>query len=70
MVTIHTRMYVKAEIQTADMKKASMNHFFQKGFLQSGIVRYSTVMMGRASTHKILFRSASGTVNTLGGSVR
>lgn len=64
-VTIHTRMYVKPEIHTADMKNVIMNHFFQKPLLQSGMVRKSRVMMGRDRTQKIRFRSPSGTENTL-----
>lgn len=58
-------MYVKAEIHTADMKKVTMNQFFQKLLLQSGVVRKSRVMMGRDKTQRIRFRSLSGTANTL-----
>lgn len=64
-VTIHTSMYVKPEIHTADMKKVIMYHFFQNPLLQSGMVRKSRVMMGRDKTQKIRFRSFSGTANTL-----
>lgn len=64
-VTIHTRMYVKPEIHTADMRNVIMNHFFQKPLLQSGMVRKSRVMMGRDKTQRIRFRSLSGTANTL-----
>ncbi len=64
-VTIHTSTYVKPEIQTADMRKVIMNHFFQNLLLQSGMVRKSRVMMGRDRTQKIRFRSLSGTANTL-----
>lgn len=64
-VTIHTSMYVKAEVHTADMKKVTMNQFFQKLLLQSGVVRKSRVMMGRDRTQRIRFMSLSGTANTL-----
>lgn len=64
-VTIHTSMYVKPEIHTADMKKVTMNQFFQKLLLQSGVVRKSRVMMGKDKTQRIRFRSLSGTANTL-----
>lgn len=64
-VTIHTSMYVKPEIHTADMKKVTMNQFFQKLLLQSGVVRKSRAMMGRDKTQRIRFRSLSGTANTL-----
>lgn len=56
---------MKAEIHTADMKKVTMNHVFQKLLLQSGMVRKSRVMMGRDKTQRIRFRSLSGTANTL-----
>lgn len=58
-------MYVKPEIQTADMKKVIMNQCFQNLLLQSGMVRKSRVMMGRDKTQRIRFRSLSGTANTL-----
>lgn len=64
-VTIHTSMYVKPEIHTADMKKVIMYHFFQNPLLQSGTVSKSRVMMGRDKTQRIRFRSLSGTANTL-----
>lgn len=64
-VTIHTSMYVNPEIQTADMRKVIMNHFFQNLLLQSGMVRKSRVMMGKERTQKIRFMSLSGTANTL-----
>ena len=64
-MTIHTSRYVKPEIQTADMKKVIMNHFFQNLLLQSGMVRKSRTMMGRDKTQRILFKSLSGTANTL-----
>ena len=65
MVTIHTRMYVKAEIQTADMRKVIMNHFFQNLLRQSGMVRKSRTISGRERTQKMRFTSLSGTANTL-----
>lgn len=64
-VTIHTSMYVKPEIHTADIRKVITNHFFQNPLLQSGVVRKSRVMMGRDKTQRIRFRSLSGTANTL-----
>lgn len=65
IVTIQTRMYVKPEIQTADMRKVIINHPFQNLLLQSGMVRKSRVMRGKDKTQKIRFRSLSGTANTL-----
>lgn len=56
---------MKAEIHTADMRKVTMNHVFQKLLLQLGMVRKSRVMMGRDKTQRIRFRSLSGTANTL-----
>lgn len=56
---------MKPEIHTADMKKVTVNHFFQKLLLQSGVVRKSRVMMGRDKTQRIRFRSLSGMANTL-----
>lgn len=65
MVTIHTNTYVKAEIQTADMRKVIMNHRFQNLLLQSGIVRNSRTMTGRERTQIIRLRSFSGIAKTL-----
>lgn len=51
------------------MKKVITKYFFQNFLLQSGVVRKSNVITGRDSTQKILFKSASGMLKTLGGSV-
>lgn len=69
MVTIQTRIYVNADIHNADMRKVITKYFFQNFLLQSGVVRKSNVIIGRDSTQNILFKSASGILKTLGGSV-
>lgn len=56
-VTIHTRTYVNPEIQTADIRKVIMYHFFQKRLLQSGMVRYKRTRAGRDRTQRIRFIS-------------
>jgi len=47
------------------MRKVIMNHCFQNLLLQSGMVMNSRVMAGSERTQRILFRSLSGTENTL-----
>lgn len=69
IVTIQTRIYVNADIHSADMKNVIIKQFFQNFLLQSGVVRKSNVIIGRDSTQKILFKSASGMLKTLGVSV-
>ena len=69
-MTIQTRIYVNADIHSADIKNVITKYFLQNFLLQSGVVRKSSIIMGRDSTQKILFKSASGMLKTLGGSVK